>query len=304
MTLHSDNPSAIPGSSNRDEGEVPPIRRLFGRVLGLLPAVRRLRRERDRARAECRRLLGLLSGVAFQGSAVLAHRRGLTLLLEASSTVDRLMFTDRSWEGDQLELLLATARTFMGSRERKLFLDIGAHWGLYALSAWQLRMFDTIVCFEPDRHNFAQLMSQLFLNGAAYDVEARLVAVSDRSGVTRIRQSTTISDGNRGSAMIGDELDQACSYPVETVAIDDIFPVRDHIVFAKIDVEGAERRVLDGMRRMIAGNRVYLQMEVLEGNEANVLPYVPADLTLLCRIGPDYIFTNFKQPDANPSDGR
>ena len=47
-----------------------------------------------------------------------------------------------------------------------VFLDVGAHWGLYALLAHRTRQFERIVAFEPDPANYAQLQANLFLNDA------------------------------------------------------------------------------------------------------------------------------------------
>ncbi|MPZ32613.1 MAG: FkbM family methyltransferase [Rhodospirillales bacterium] len=93
-------------------------------------------------------------------------------------------FRLRHLEKGTIDTLLGLARQERQRHGGKaVFLDIGAHWGLYALVARQSGMFDRIVAFEPDPTNYGQLQANLFLNGATTAIEALQLATSDRERV-------------------------------------------------------------------------------------------------------------------------
>ena len=97
----------------------------------------------------------------------ISHRMGLELLLDAGNLIDRVLLSGAEWEGEQLRFLEDLSRGMKQPGARMIFLDIGAHWGLYALRMHKTGFFNSITAFEPDPFNFAQLEAQLFLNQCA-----------------------------------------------------------------------------------------------------------------------------------------
>lgn len=222
--------------------------------------------------------------------ATVVQRGDLRLLLDPSSLVDREMLDHGAWEATQIGLMIDAARALKGNPRRKLFLDVGAYWGLYSLKMWRLGVFDEILCFEPDANNFAQLEAQMFLNGASYDIKRIKAAVLDKPGTARLLRSTSIADGNRGGAMIQESSED--SEPVQVVTLDELLDVKGAILFVKIDVEGSEARVLAGMRRLLAENEIYLQVEVFPGFEDRLKDCVPDTLTKVAQHHWDHMFSN------------
>ena len=225
---------------------------------------------------------------------VLAERSGLKLLLDTRSMVDWHVFIENDWEPRQIDLMTRAARSFAGDPRPKLFLDIGACWGLYALKAHGLGLFDRIVCFEPDRMNAAQMEAQLFLNEAGYAIEIDRRAVSNRSGMALLERGGGRADHNRGAAHL--TTDETVSEPVATIALDDIIDVTGHILFIKLDVERHEAEALEGMARLIANNLVYLQVEIWPDQMERTKARIPASLRHQANIDVDYIFTSFDPP--------
>jgi len=188
----------------------------------------------------------------------LSSESGLNLLLDANSLVDRSILEMGSWERHQVALLVSVARQLCKS-SRVTFLDIGAYWGLYSLSMFKSGITD-IVAFEPDKNNYAQLLSQLFLNEAISRIEVHNTALS--SGVTRMNfKADYYGDGNRGTSRI--VTDSACDVTtLTTKKLDDVFFEEGRSIVVKIDVEGHQDNVLMGMERTIKNNQVFLQVEI------------------------------------------
>jgi FkbM family methyltransferase len=257
----------------------------------------RLRRQRDAARSESRRLLGVLTQEVQATAGVRIVQHGsLRLLLEPSSLVDRSIIAAGGWESEQIDLMTSVARAIAADPRRKLFLDIGAHWGLYALTMWRLGIFDEIHCFEPEPHNLAQLEAQLFLNGASYDIAVHRAAALDAPATVHIRRSLSISDGNRAAAALTAAAEDTA--PVPAVAVDDVIDAKGCIVFIKIDTEGSERRVLDGMRRVLAENDIYMQVEIFPESDQDLSAHIPQHLIRRAHYHWDHIYSTF---DWNPT---
>lgn len=225
---------------------------------------------------------------------VLARRSAGTLLLDIGCLVDRHVFANDDWEGEHLDRMMAVAQALGGDPRPKLFLDIGAYWGLYALRAHRLGLFDRIICFEPDRMNAAQLGAQLFLNDACYAIEVDRRAVSDRAGRARFSRSGERPEGNRGSARLADAAEGADI--VETIRLDDVLDVTDHLIFIKLDVETHEVAALEGMTRLLSSNEIYLQIESLSDQFAAAKAQIPGRLRHRLSRGDDHVFSSFELP--------
>lgn len=130
------------------------------------------------------------------------------------------------------------------------FVDVGANVGLYTLLAAECGA--DVVAIEPQHAATAQLERNLTLNGVRAHVER--VAVADRIDVMAIAGR----DGNRKALVV----DQAASDggPDEVVTVTTLDALLGSRVIAgmKIDVEGAERLVLEGARGLLTRGAVAL----------------------------------------------
>jgi FkbM family methyltransferase len=193
----------------------------------------------------------------FYGRYVVERRQGLTLLIDRTNAVDQMVHISGGWEPETVERLFSLV-----DAERQyclkgaVFLDVGAHWGFYALLADQKGWFERIVAFEPDPANYAQLQANLFLNGASTAIEALKLAASDREAMFGLEVDSRNRGGNRLVEAEGDGV--TC----QAVRLDTVLDFADKLLVVKIDVEGHEERVLDGLPGLLARNNCVLQIEV------------------------------------------
>lgn len=134
-------------------------------------------------------------------------------------------------------------------------VDVGAHIGYYTLLLRKLvGSTGRVVAFEPWPDVAAVLKRNASLNGYP-DIIIEQQAVADRSGkVTMTRRNDDPLTSMSSVASEG-ELD------VAAVALDDYFAPGEPVSFVKVDVEGAECLVLEGMRRILADHRPILVVE-------------------------------------------
>ena len=226
----------------------------------------------------------------FKGRYSVERRMGVRMLLDQTNVVDRHLLLRGAWEAEQIAFLAGLVRRHRKPGERCVFLDIGAHGALYALTLERELQFDEIVAFEPSPVNLAQLRANLLLNDCVGRVRVVEQAVSDREG----RATFVVSNArNRGHSRIhgGDLASGEAMIEVATTTIDSLPGPRGALVVAKIDVEGGELAVLKGMGATLATNRVILQVERNTGALSDLVETLaPAGLTFLKSIDHDHYF--------------
>lgn len=228
-------------------------------------------------------------------------RLGLRLMLDESSLVDKCVIDSGTWEPEQLAYVAELTERFR-KYDRPMFLDIGSYWGLYSLLAMQSGVFAEQYAFEADRHNFAQLQSNLFLNNATGRIRTVNKAVSDQVGVLKFRDSTTHPEGNRAGASVIGWHEEFEGYPVDAVPIDQAVSVTDRYILMKLDVEGHEAPVLRGLTQTVTKNKVVMQVEIFEQHHDQVFAEIERlGLRTIHKIYPDYYLTNMTDGDLGIS---
>lgn len=199
----------------------------------------------------------------FYGRYLVERRQGLTLLLDRSNAVDRELHISGLWEPESVGRLFALADKERGyCPDGAVFLDIGAHWGFYALLARSKGWFERIVAFEPDPANYEQLQANLFLNSAGADIEALKLAASDRTAAFGLK----VDNRNRGGAQLVQTAHDTVT--CQAVRVDSVLDVAGKLLVVKMDVENHEEAALDGLLPLLANNHCVLQIEVWTGTES------------------------------------
>ena len=131
-------------------------------------------------------------------------------------------------------------------------VDVGANLGYYTvLMSHLVGAEGKVFAFEPEAGNSALLQTNLALNQCA-NVVAERAAVADRNGTEML----SVSKMDKGDHRLGPAPSDREPHEVTTVSLDDYFRAfRTPVHFIKVDVQGTEPRVLDGMRDLIARNQ-------------------------------------------------
>lgn len=129
-------------------------------------------------------------------------------------------------------------------RPGDIAVDVGAMIGYYTvIMAKHVGSNGRVYAFEPDADNFALLESNVGMNGYTH-VDCRNVLVGAESGRGKLWRAAS----NRGDHHAFASADRE-SVDVDVVALDDV--VDRPVDLVKIDVQGYESFVLDGMRGLI-----------------------------------------------------
>jgi FkbM family methyltransferase len=140
-----------------------------------------------------------------------------------------------------------------------VFIDVGAHWGVHALTAATLRPGEIdVVAVEGHPDNSARLRTWVERNGLADNVDVVAAAAGDRVGTAVMMvNGSTMGHTLRSGA---DARRAAAAIDVPLVTLDSIRDARAHLrwrrTFLKVDVEGYEREVLHGAAQLLASGDV------------------------------------------------
>ena len=195
----------------------------------------------------------------FKGRYSIERRMDLLLLLDRENAIDWQLTLSGEWERPHLTKLLELAKQRLPySKQGAIFLDIGAHWGLYALKARQSGMFEQVIAFEPDPQNYAQLQANLFLNAAETGIRAMQLAATDRDRTFSLFQR---NPHNRGATRVVDAASGGAGV-VRGTRVDGLVDVLDTLLVIKIDVESHELETIAGMMKLLEKNSFVMQIEI------------------------------------------
>ena len=125
--------------------------------------------------------------------------------------------------------------------------DIGANVGFYTLLA--ATRAKRVIAVEPLAENVAYLKRHLDLNGV-FNVEVWPAAVADKEG-----EEPFAAAGDRSQGTLGAE-----GPMVRTITLDRLCEICGPPALIKVDVEGAEYRVLQGAQKCLAEHRSTILM--------------------------------------------
>lgn len=220
-------------------------------------------------------------------------RYGCRLLVDNLNWIDARIIVRKAYENEQLGACAAIIR----ERRIDTLIDVGANFGLYSVVLNQSGELQQTYAFEPVANNYYQLCGNLFVNQLADRVIPVRKALSDRNGSTVIHvdpRSTGVSrlslegSGRDNRVFVRQE-------QIDTVRLDDELDLGGRRLLIKIDVEGHEMAVLQGMTRTLANNLVCLQIEAFGEERLRELDafFEPFGYRREGAIGSDHRFSNF-----------
>lgn len=161
------------------------------------------------------------------------------------------------------------ARCATHIRPESTVIDVGANIGLHTVHFAQAARLGKVICFEPARATFARLLKNV---ADLANVIPLNIALSDKAG---LRQFFITSDDAYSGLKDTQRRDVLHREWVPCFNGDAILEplTRDtRVDLIKIDVEGLERQVLEGMRALLTTHRPVICCEIFGGEHSNPDP--------------------------------
>lgn len=202
---------------------------------------------------------------------------------------------------------------WLEERDYDVVIEIGANVGIYTLFFSRRIPRGKVYAFEPSMEAYERLVANLRANGV-HNVVAFPCAISDVSGfATFYEPKGHLTNGSLSPAFAGKFSDKLTGGLVVTVAgveLDQLVRPLNRIL-VKIDVEGAEYRVLRSLEKFITLHKPDMVVEVLDSSTAdlNSLTYLQVRGYELYNLTPDgavkqecFVATRFRDYACCPKD--
>jgi FkbM family methyltransferase len=134
-------------------------------------------------------------------------------------------------------------------------LDLGANLGYFALQ--EAMAVKKVYAVEPVPENFQLLRRSISLNGLS-NVEAVRLAFADRIGWLKFYKGKA---SNWGSAFRTGVNTEKC-FHVKCATVDSFLSEREPVDVVRMDIEGFEVKVIEGMEKTLAQDRLLIFAEV------------------------------------------
>jgi FkbM family methyltransferase len=149
--------------------------------------------------------------------------------------------------------------------------DIGANIGAYCVPIGRLRPGASVHAFEPIELNASLIQVSLHMN-RLHNVRVVRKCVSDRAGLVNF----SLAEDSAYSSMIDTgRKAEVRRFECEAVSLDDYCGANDGLRpdIVKIDVEGAELKVLDGARQLLSDPSRRPRLLLIELYDLNLRPF-------------------------------
>lgn len=153
-----------------------------------------------------------------------------------------------------------------------IFIDVGANFGLYTiLLLKQLPSITRVESFEPANDNLRYLHINTLINDMQDRVHIHGIALSNYSGQSAmlIDQEGTLTNALTETEN-AQQLSSSIRQPVLVDTLDNMVNLSGKQILIKIDVEGAEKEVLEGAKNILKNNSCLVQIEVFSNRRKAV----------------------------------
>mgnify|MGYP001483757392 CR=1 FL=1 len=156
------------------------------------------------------------------------------------------------------------------TKDEGVFIDVGAHTGLYTITSLKANPNNNVICFEPYFMNLSRLITNLRLNGLSNNVSTILGAVSNFDGKSKFKIDTERSYMSKGGKLSGEGQDTNV-YKLDTLFFKKF---KKKINVIKIDTEGEDFKVLLGAEDLIREHKPKIIIEAREENKIEITNFL------------------------------
>lgn len=212
--------------------------------------------------------------------------------LDIQEPIDKSIILFDYYENEQLRLTIELISKY----KVNIFFDIGAHCGIYTLI--MANKFDNLIIhsFEPINFSFKRLKNNILLNKRNKNINTYSYGLSSSNRTLRMKgynKDNYIQLGGFGVINKKDKLKNNFITEAEFKKGDDYFNFKNQIIFLKIDVEGHELDVLNGLEKLLTSNKIIIQIEIFADKYAFVKKKLKAfNFKEINKIKLDYYFIN------------
>ena len=227
--------------------------------------------------------------------------KNLFFEININDPIDQQIFFRNNYENEQIDYLIKKIKKF----KAKIFLDIGCNSGLYSLIIAKNFPRSKVLSFEPVKQTFLKFKKNIKLNNKIKNIKTYNFGLSSKK--TQLPMKALIKDHYIQPGGFGVlKKNEKNLYKSNKIHIssayfekgDNIINFTNKIIACKIDVEGHELNVLNGMINILKKNKLILQIEIFNSEYKKVNSFLKKNnyhqINKIFSDGKnDYYFKNF-----------
>ena len=184
--------------------------------------------------------------------------------------ISRRFYWNNCYEKKTLDLWSLLSKLI----SNKIIIDIGAHAGVYSLCATITNSTNQVLSFEPFFMNYARMSTNFKINNLNPN-NLYMLAVGDMNKQSTLKLNTNIHYLSSGGSILGKG---NYEIPIQEISIDSFIKDIDKpkVGLIKIDVEGYEANVMDGLQGLLKLSEPVIFFEC---NEESVAEYFNSEIS-------------------------
>ena len=192
---------------------------------------------------------------------------GTKMFLDYLDPIDRELIETQKYEVKEINFL----KKLYLENSYDIFIDVGANCGFYSLSLAKEFSKLKVFAFEPNKEAFLKFTNSLKVN---LNLKEKIIlynfGLSNSSGqleMTSLEKFGYLQSG--GSKIIDTNEKEHLTTKIFTCDFnkgDNVLKIIRKKICIKIDVEGHEYYVIDGLKKLLQNNKTIIQIEIMKRN--------------------------------------
>lgn len=192
--------------------------------------------------------------------------KNIFLRINIQDPIDKIVFFKNAYDESQLKFL----KKYINRYKTEIFIDIGSNIGIYSLIIGKNFRKIKILSFEPVQNTFDNLNYNIHLNRLTRNIRTFNFGLSNRSGTKKmiaLKKNNYIQSGGYSFYIPKRILhkNEVIEYYKSKIG-DSIIKFKNKNIIIKIDVEGFEKEVLYGLKKLLSQNKILIQIEIFKKN--------------------------------------
>ena len=198
---------------------------------------------------------------------------GFKMYLDFLDPIDRAIILNKTYEIEEINILTKLIRNNSSTK----FIDIGANCGFYSFHFAKENL--EVLAFEPNSEAFLKMKNTINQNENLRN-KINIFPYGLSNVNSKIKMRSMVKHGyaqTGGSSITNNKLSQNNKYKVYEAEFrigDETLNFQNNNLAIKIDVEGHELNVLEGIQNLLKNNKCLIQIEIFEKNFHTVNSYL------------------------------
>jgi FkbM family methyltransferase len=192
--------------------------------------------------------------------------KNLLLRINIKDPIDKIIFYKNSYEEEQIKFI----KSYINKNKIDSFIDIGSNIGIYSLIVSKNFKKIEILSFEPVLNTFNNLNYNIRLNSLTRKIRTFNFGLSNRSGTKKmiaLKKKNYIQSGGYSFYIPKRKIhkNEIIEHYKSKIG-DSVIKFKNKNIIIKIDVEGFEKEVLYGLKKLLSQNKILIQIEIFQRN--------------------------------------